>query len=164
MPSNSYYTALAKATNAANKSILISNTNYNYTAFVSAIAKFDMTKKDIHYLWYEAKSEGIIQEEVVMLKNAEEVFAEKTASAASVKNFMAELAQYTDKPKVSRKYQKYQFTYSKWFRDNTNAKGFGKGTQKLVPESVDWNNFKQICNQKFNYTLRDLTRFFREAE
>lgn len=163
-PSNSYYTAMAKATNIANKSAFISNKNYNYNAFIDALAKFGMTRKDICYLW--AKQFKAAQQELLpanMLRNAVEVFAEKTASEESVKNFMVELAQYPNKPKVSRERQKYLFTYSKWFRDHTNAKGI-RSTHKLNPTSVDWSSFVQTCNKKFNYTSRDLTRFFREAE
>ena len=165
MPSQSYAKALAAAASNVNERTLSPKSNYSYAAFIKAIAEFDMTKKNLHHLWYLQQSKSTTQEVpfISMLRDAEAVFAEKTASEEAVKNFMVELAHYPNKPKVSRERQKYQFTYSKWFRDNTNAVGI-MATPKLKPASVDWSCFVQTCNKKFNYTSRDLTRFFREAE
>ena len=165
MPSQSYAKALATAASNVNEKTLSPKSNYSYAAFIKAIAEFDMTKKNLHHLWYLQQSKSTTQEvsSISMLRDAEAVFAEKTASEEAVKNFMVELAQYPNKPKVSRERQKYQFTYSKWFRDNTNAVGI-MATPKLKPASVDWSSFVQTCNKKFNYTSRELTRFYREAE
>lgn len=162
-PSRSYYSAMVKATSIlADKEAFTIYKNYNYATFLNTVAKFGLTRKDIHYL-YDLMTAKRNVSEYVIYRDAEKVFAEKTASEEAVKNFMAELAQYPNKPKVSRERQKYQFTYSKWFRDHTTAKGI-MSTPKLNPASVDWSSFVQTCNKKFNYTSRDLTRFFRDAE
>jgi hypothetical protein len=164
VPATSYYVAMSKATSLANMNVLKLDKDHNYAAFTSAIEKLGMPRKEILYLWDPQKYEvGKPTTEIKGYRDAEEVFAEKTASAEAVKNFMVELAKYSNKPKVSRERQIYQFTYSKWFRDNTNAKGV-RNTPKLIPDSVDWRSFVQVCEQKFNYTARDLTRMFREAE
>ena len=161
--SRSYYSAMVKATNVlAKQDAFAIYKNYNYTAFVSTVAKLGLVKREIHYLWDPISAKRKLLPGSVF-RDAEEVFAEKTASEEAVKNFMAELAKYPNKPKISRERQKYLFTYSQWFRDHTTAKGI-RSTHKLNPVSVDWSSFIQTCNQKFNYTVRDITRLFREAE
>lgn len=164
-PSQSYAKALSSVASNVNEKTLSPKSNYSYAAFINAIAKFDMTKKNLHHLWGLSQTKTGVQEisSINILRDAEKVFAEITASEKMVKNFMVTLAHYPNKPKLSRERQIYQFTYSKWFRDNTNAVGI-MSTPKLKPASVDWSSFVHACNKKFNYTSRDLTRFFREAE
>ena len=155
-PSSSYYVAMSKATSLANMNVLKLDRAHNYAAFVDALSKIGITKKDIAYLWATKLPD--------YLKDAEEVFTEITSSAEAVKNFMCELGKYHNKPSLSHDRQRYEFTYAKWFKDNTNANFYGHGGYGLKPDHINWRNFVQTCGEKFNYTARDLTKLFREAE
>ena len=173
-PSTSYYVAMSKATSLANMNVLKLDVEYNYAAFIAAIAKLGITKDAVWYLWdpsprnrpgrpRDPNKATQVKNQPIDLPNAEEVFIEKTSSLEAVKAFMCELGRYPNQPSLSRERQKYVATYSKWFVDNTTAKYVGHSGFDIKPESVCWRNFVQTCNEKFNLTARDLTKLFREA-
>ena len=90
-------------------------------------------------------------------------FNEITASKESVKDFLININQLYKNDKSSASAHACQAAYTKWFRRNTNAKA-AEGSFNLKPESVSWNNFVQVCRDKFGFTARDLTALFRGEE
>jgi hypothetical protein len=153
IPSIIYNMVLSKRTQAGDASIIQYDDAHNYRAFIKSIAKHGLNAKDIRNLC----SVG------APLPNATDIFTEKTSSAEAVQNFMLQLGkEYRDYITANPR-QIYNFAYTKWFTTYTNATstGWSKGLYNLNPETVSWDRFVKVCNEKFNYTVRNLTAFFR---
>jgi hypothetical protein len=134
-----YLNSVAKNTTSG-KTDIASNEKYNYSAFLKAIQGYGLNNKDIAAIYKTGQP----------LLNAQEAFNEKTKSALAVQEFMQQLAKEYPNEKLC-------IAYAEWFANNTNAVRVYAASTKLVPASVNWNNFIEYCNQAFNYTTHDLT-------
>lgn len=112
---------------------------YNYNAFIAAIAEYDLSAKDV----------ANILRVGVPLQNASDTFNSIIASAESVKDFVEILAKECPNMKL-------ELAYNKWFTTNTNAVHAG-GASRLSPEEVSWGSFTAKCAKKYGFIPRDLT-------
>lgn len=122
---------------------------FNYRAFLNALESFGLSVKDLKNIYLTGEP----------LPTAESLFVEKTASAEAVKDFMRQLYdEYNEKFKNNSS-RNASLAYTQWFTNYSNA--INPNGLSLIPESVNWNNFVQVCTNKFNYTVSDLVALYR---
>ena len=141
-----YGSAVAKHTTIAVRDLLYLSPEspeykYGYQAFLKAILEHDITEKDIM----------AIRKTGQPLKPAYKAFEENTSSKEAVQVFVKQLIM--DFPNFSHNLRR---AYNKWFVANTNALRL-EGQDNIIPEEVSWKSFAELCLQKFNYTVRDLS-------
>ncbi len=139
---NAYNNAIAINTSAASVLDVHQRHEYNYRAFLGAILEFGLTAKDVRKIYQTGRP----------FLDAKSTFDKKTADSTAVIEFIQQLAQqYPNKPLCE--------AYTTWFAINTNATRLN--TTKLDPEEVNWKCFTDICKQRFNYSVPDLSKLSR---